>query len=288
MTRTLKPLSIGNFSNAATGLSVPILIDRRTYWFFATISGQRYEAATMGELETIFRQAASSSTRLDWRHIIRIEITRQTAHQPETPALKLTANHFLLAQDALGNLLKTSAEAEPEDRLRLSEKFYWPTGADNPLEQAPAVAKISDSYSERTIIVRLFSDGDWLATTQIKARLRAFGEGLTLACARAVLTPPLPPAEAEAEIVFALRAQMRWKMRDGTPCNCLAGEREGDEPLPKRMPTVHASHCDVARAALALLDAAAAVHPDVIAARAILKSRKAARKNTLDKSAAKK
>ncbi len=55
------------------------------------------------------------------------------------------------------------------------------------------------------------------------------------------------------DLVRALKLQMSWTMRDGTPCNCPAGENEGDFDQPKKMPTVHASHCEDARAALTKL-----------------------------------
>lgn len=55
---------------------------------------------------------------------------------------------------------------------------------------------------------------------------------------------------ASFDLLGALQMQMSWKMRDGTPCCCPAGEHEDDMPRPKKMPTVHASNCVEARAAL--------------------------------------
>lgn len=56
------------------------------------------------------------------------------------------------------------------------------------------------------------------------------------------------------DLIYALKLQMHWTMRDGTPCSCPAGENEDDEfTRPKKMPTMHASGCSDARAALAKL-----------------------------------
>jgi hypothetical protein len=68
-------------------------------------------------------------------------------------------------------------------------------------------------------------------------------------------------AEAHARLIVAaprllraLKLRMPWKMRDGSPCCCPAGEKEGGNNEPKKMPTVHASVCEDARAALAQVE----------------------------------
>ena len=53
---------------------------------------------------------------------------------------------------------------------------------------------------------------------------------------------------AAPELLEALRAQINWKMRDGTPCDCPAG-RDEDEPKGK-MPTMHSTSCEMLRAAI--------------------------------------
>ena len=50
------------------------------------------------------------------------------------------------------------------------------------------------------------------------------------------------------ELLEALRAQVNWRMRDGSPCACPAG-RDEDEPR-GTMPTLHATNCDYLRAAI--------------------------------------
>ena len=59
-------------------------------------------------------------------------------------------------------------------------------------------------------------------------------------------------AEAFEAMRVALKAQASWKMRDGSPCACPAGNEE-DEPKDK-MPTVHSTGCQMLRAALALTE----------------------------------
>ena len=65
-------------------------------------------------------------------------------------------------------------------------------------------------------------------------------------------------AEAEAnarliaaapDLLAALKDQVTWTMRDGTPCACPAGRHE-DEPTGK-MPTIHSTSCETLRAAIA-------------------------------------
>lgn len=56
---------------------------------------------------------------------------------------------------------------------------------------------------------------------------------------------------AAPELLYALQLLMCWKMRDGSPYCCPAGENEGDFDQPKEMPTIHASGCSDACAALA-------------------------------------
>jgi len=51
------------------------------------------------------------------------------------------------------------------------------------------------------------------------------------------------------ELLEALRFQVSWIMRDGSPCCCPAGKNE-DEPKGK-MPTVHSTACEMLRAAIA-------------------------------------
>ena len=54
---------------------------------------------------------------------------------------------------------------------------------------------------------------------------------------------------AAPDLLAALRFQASWTMRDGTPCACPAGRNEC-EPS-GRMPTVHATSCEMLRAAIA-------------------------------------
>ena len=51
------------------------------------------------------------------------------------------------------------------------------------------------------------------------------------------------------ELLEALRFQVSWIMRDGSPCCCPAGKDE-DEPKGK-MPTQHSTACQMIRTALA-------------------------------------
>jgi hypothetical protein len=61
---------------------------------------------------------------------------------------------------------------------------------------------------------------------------------------------------AAPDLLSALQMLMCWTMRDGSPCCCILGEREGDGDQPKKMPSMHASQCEYARAALAQVTAA--------------------------------
>lgn len=73
--------------------------------------------------------------------------------------------------------------------------------------------------------------------------------------------PNLPPMNAEerarrAEILAwgltrAIDGLMSWTMRDGTRCGCPLGKNEGEPNQPRLMPTLHATCCAEARAALA-------------------------------------
>ena len=54
---------------------------------------------------------------------------------------------------------------------------------------------------------------------------------------------------AAPEMLRALKCLADWRMRDGTPCFCPAGKDE-DEPK-GRMPTLHSTSCEIARAAIA-------------------------------------
>lgn len=54
---------------------------------------------------------------------------------------------------------------------------------------------------------------------------------------------------AGPDLLAALEGMMSWEMRDGTLCGCPAGK---DEWKPKgKMPTVHSTTCQEARAAIA-------------------------------------
>lgn len=53
-------------------------------------------------------------------------------------------------------------------------------------------------------------------------------------------------------LLKALRMQVNYTMRDGTPCACPAGRNE-DEPR-GTMPQVHSTACEMLRAALAKVD----------------------------------
>ena len=55
------------------------------------------------------------------------------------------------------------------------------------------------------------------------------------------------------ELIKALKAQMSWRMRDGSLCTCPAGKDE-DEPKGK-MPVLHSTGCEIARDALRLAEA---------------------------------
>jgi hypothetical protein len=46
----------------------------------------------------------------------------------------------------------------------------------------------------------------------------------------------------------ALKMQMYWVMRDGTPCGCPAGANEDERK--GKMPTAHTTACEMARKAL--------------------------------------
>ena len=50
-------------------------------------------------------------------------------------------------------------------------------------------------------------------------------------------------------LITALKAQMSWRMRDGSLCGCRAGRNE-DEAKGK-MPLVHSTSCEMARQAIA-------------------------------------
>ena len=71
--------------------------------------------------------------------------------------------------------------------------------------------------------------------------LAVIAEGMTEPNARLIAAAP--------EMLEALRLLAHWKMRDGRPCFCPAGENEA-EPT-GRMPTVHSTACGEARAAIA-------------------------------------
>ena len=50
------------------------------------------------------------------------------------------------------------------------------------------------------------------------------------------------------ELLEALQMQVRWIMRDGSPCACPAG---ANEPEGRLMPTEHSTACEALRLALA-------------------------------------
>lgn len=57
-----------------------------------------------------------------------------------------------------------------------------------------------------------------------------------------------PVRDAAPELLYAIKLQVSWIMRDGTPCVCPAGR---DEDYPKgEMPTVHSTACEYLRAAI--------------------------------------
>jgi hypothetical protein len=63
---------------------------------------------------------------------------------------------------------------------------------------------------------------------------------------------------AAPELLRALKLQMCWTMRDGSPCCCPAGENELDEhKRSKKMPTLHSSRCQDSRDAIAKATGAA-------------------------------
>jgi hypothetical protein len=62
---------------------------------------------------------------------------------------------------------------------------------------------------------------------------------------------------AAPDLYKALRSQVHWRMRDGSPCCCPLGEDE-DEPKGE-MPTGHATNCEELRAALAKAEGKAAI-----------------------------
>ena len=51
------------------------------------------------------------------------------------------------------------------------------------------------------------------------------------------------------ELLKALKMQINWHMRDGSPCACPAGEGESD--YKGKMPTLHSTACVALREALA-------------------------------------
>lgn len=54
---------------------------------------------------------------------------------------------------------------------------------------------------------------------------------------------------ATEDLLAALKHQMPWTMRDGSPCNCPAGRAEEEQC--GVMPEFHSSMCEEARVAIA-------------------------------------
>jgi len=53
---------------------------------------------------------------------------------------------------------------------------------------------------------------------------------------------------AVPQLIAALKMQVNWRMRDGSPCACPAGQNEDERK--GKMPTIHATSCEDLRAAL--------------------------------------
>lgn len=56
---------------------------------------------------------------------------------------------------------------------------------------------------------------------------------------------------AYEEMLYALKYQILWKMRDGSPCACPAGKNEEGNFSKGEMPELHSTACEVIRRALA-------------------------------------
>lgn len=60
---------------------------------------------------------------------------------------------------------------------------------------------------------------------------------------------PAVPYTIHEELLKALKMQINWHMRDGSPCACPAGEGESD--YKGKMPKLHSTACVALREAIA-------------------------------------
>ena len=95
------------------------------------------------------------------------------------------------------------------------------------------------SKFENTTATRMVMGADNFAVTCVMERLSTPEENI--ANARLIASAP--------DLLAALQMQIDWRMRDGSPCACPAGQDEDEQR--GKMPTIHATSCDELRAAIA-------------------------------------